>query len=105
MINFQTILDTKEYIPLYEDKPTDKINTIYFWYDDPYIGISPETVKAISNSIENHDWDTFCKYFYAPGEHEFYLPDTMSVYSGDEIIGLLKITPETFGLIEYSECG
>ena len=86
-------------------KKDKNVSIVYLWYTH----MSPKVkTKEISNAINNHDWKTFKKWLaWQSKEPLEYFPKTAAVFYGNEYVGELFITEQTFELImdnDY-ECG
>lgn len=84
----------------------DKVELWYYWYDHLYRTRAPKIVEKIEQSLDDHNWEEFVKYYYNE-KLPITLPTDISVSCGDYIVGSMRMCEETMQYIDYHEyeCG
>ena len=83
------------------------MEVFYYWYHhglawNPHGSKPYNDYKRIQLFLDGHDYERFMK---MKAEYPDCLPDTASVYNGDNLVEFIDITiPENFMKITYSEC-
>ena len=82
---------------------------IYYWYDYLSRDKIPTIIESITKSIKNKDFNSFMFYYNCDLNHkEYFLPNMISVFEGDDLIEHISIeNEENFKKITFNEyeCG
>ena len=85
---------------------------LYYWYH--HGAMTDIRREFIRKCIDSHDWQAFCMIremyqstwsIYQP-DKEYplcYFPNSICVFEGDEPVGCIDLTEETFNLIDGSD--
>lgn len=90
-----------------EIKMDDDVEVVYYWYHHL---MPKEDAKQIQIAIDNHDFETFDKYYekYEVSNMVFF-PSEAVIYKDDDMVGTVRVLYDSnmFNLIcaSESECG
>lgn len=99
--------DSKIVLNFPDIQPDEDVEFVYYWYD--HLTRGSQAVEDIENSLKEHNWHVFSKYYFDEIKHECDLPCEIVVFSTNtsDLIGHMRLNENTFNLITYAEyeCG